>query len=402
MKRRRQSRLIGPLAAVLLVAAGTAIVPASADAAEDVRGEQWYLDALHIAEAQQLTKGEGVTIGIIDSGVDATHPDLDGAVVAGPDFTDPTRNGAAASGNHGTSVASLLVGRGDAGGVLGIAPAAKVLSVRNVGSDGKPVHGYTQTGIRWLVDNGADVISISQGDPADEPDGQAAVDYAISKNVVVVAAAGNVRGDEPGEVWGETLYPAAYKGVVAVTGTTRDGTFWDGSVKHTYQSSQTGIAAPAKGIPVAVPGGGYETADGTSLAAPIVAGTMALIKAKYPDLNQRQLLERLLLTADDKGDKGADLEYGWGLVNPLRALTENVDYAEPPVPATGSASDGPTQLADSGTSGLGDFVPVLVTSSGLVVVVGAVVALLVVGARRRARRRAAGSGGGNPYGPVGG
>ncbi|GIG65056.1 S8 family serine peptidase [Phytomonospora endophytica] len=372
-------RLGSAITAFAIGAAGVLSFPATASADEN-RDGQWYLDALKVAEAHQVTKGEGITIGILDSGVDATHPDLAGNVLPGTDLAGTGGDGLTPSDDHGTSVASILVGGDDTDGILGIAPAAKLISVRITDADGEFEVGRIQEGIRWLADNGADVISLSLFDPGAEEGGQAAVDYAIGKNIVVVAGAGNRRGDEPNETWSAVGYPAAYRGVVAVTGTTREGEYWDGSVEHAYGIGNWAISAPATDMRVALRGGGYETADGTSFAAPIVAGTMALIKAKYPNLNQRQLLERLLLTADDKGTEGEDLEYGWGIVDPLAALTADVDYYEDPAPTDDTASEAVAATGDDG-AGTGDLVPVIVSGTVLAVVVVGV--LLLIRSRRR-------------------
>ncbi|MEV0650265.1 S8 family serine peptidase [Phytomonospora sp. NPDC050363] len=369
-------RLGSVIAALALGASGALLFPTAASA-DQVRDGQWYLDPLRVAEIHAITKGEGVTIGIIDTGVDATHPDIAGSVLPGTDLYG-TGDGLTPSDDHGTGVASILVGHDDADGVLGIAPAAKVISVRVTDAAGEFPHGKVGEGIRWLVDNGADVISVSLRDTAPEEGGQAAVDYAVSKNVVVVAGAGNVRGDDPGEIYTGTGFPAAYSGAVAVTGTTPGGKFWDGSVVQNLHTGNFGIAAPAQDMQVAVRGGGHKQADGTSYAAPVVAGTMALIKARYPNLDHRQLLERLLLTADDNGDEGEDLEFGWGVVNPLAALTEEVDHYQDPAP-TGADSE-PVAATDTGT-GPGDFIPVIV--SGTVLLAAVTVIVLVVRSRRR-------------------
>lgn len=374
-------RLGSAITALAIGAVGVLSFPATASA-DGIRDGQWYLDTLKIAEAHQVTKGEGITIGIVDTGVDASHPDLAGNVLPGTDLGGTGGDGLTPSSDHGTSVASVLVGADDADGVLGIAPAAKLISVRVTDADGEFEPSRIGEGIRWLADNGADVISISLFDSASEPGGQEAVDYAIAKNIVVVAGAGNRRGDEPGETWTGVGHPASYRGVVAVTGTTSDGEYWDGSVVHAPGIGNWSISAPAKDIPVALRGGGYETADGTSFAAPIVAGTMALIKAKYPNLDQRQLMERLLLTADDKGPEGEDVNYGWGVVNPLAALTAEVDYYVDPAPTDGTASEPVAATGDDG-SGIGDFIPVIVSGTVLVVLVAGIVLLI------RSRRRTA-------------
>lgn len=376
---KRMSRRAAALALSATVVAGALVLPPAASA-DPTRDGQWYLSELHIAEAHKLTKGEGVTIGVIDTGIDATHPDIEGSVLPGADMADTGGKGLTPSDTHGTSVASVLVGHDDADGVLGIAPGAKILSVRATDAKGQLSTERVGQAVRWLVDNGADVITVSIGGAGSDPDGQSAIDYASSHDVPVIASAGNTKGRESYETWYTTMYPAAYKGVIAVSGSTTGGAFWDGSVRHVVQAGYLGISAPASPMTVAKSGGGYRETGGTSYSAPIVAGTVALIKSRFPNLNQQQITERLLLTADDKGEPGPDLQYGYGIVNPLRALTEDVAYATPP--AEDSASGPAIASGDSG-SGLSDFVPIGVTGGGLLLV--AVVVFLVVRAARRRR-----------------
>ncbi|GLZ81838.1 type VII secretion-associated serine protease [Actinorhabdospora filicis] len=376
---KRMSRRAAALALSASVIAGALALPPAA-AADATRDGQWYLSELRVAEAHKITKGEGVTIGVIDTGVDATHPDLTGSVLPGADLGGTGGKGLAPSDTHGTGVASVLVGHDDPDGVLGIAPGAKVISVRATDANGELSAPMIAEAIRWLVDNGADVITASLGGNAGDAEGQAAVDYATAHEVPVIAAAGNKKGERPYETWYTTMYPAAFTGAVAVTGTTTGAAFWDGSVQHVVQAGYLGISAPAAPMTVAKAGGGYREAAGTSYSAPIVAGTLALIKSRFPNLNRRQMLERLLLTADDKGAPGPDVEYGYGVVDPLRALTEDVAYATPPVD---TLSSGPAAAASDTGSGTSGLVPVAVTAGGLLLV--AVVVILVVRSARRRR-----------------
>ena len=302
-------------------------------AADDVRDGQWYLDALGIHEAHELSQGAGVTIGVIDRGVDPEHPDLEGSVLPGIDFGTSEGDGLEPRKDHGTATASVIVGHGHgsggADGILGIAPKAKVISV---GIDWDNPTRYDNQwipqAIEWLVDNGADIISISMGSG---PGNSGPFKYATDNGIPIVASAGNTTDDEslyPGEIKTDTAWPAREKYVIPVTGVDRNNGFWNESrdLKMASIQPQLGLSAPAVDIPTATPGGGYDTKRGTSFSAPIVAGTLALIKSAYPDLSYNQWIDRLLDTVDDKGPEGFDNEYGWGIVNPLAALTEETVY----------------------------------------------------------------------------
>ena len=168
MRRRdgfRAGRRPGAALLAILVATGAGLLTTAAPArAETVRGYQWYLDTLRISQAHKLTKGGGVTVAVIDGGVDATHPDLRGQVLPGHGLGgDAAADGRRDSDDigHGTAMAGLIAGRG--GGedrLLGIAPAAKILPV-STGARFEP--GELPTAIRWAVAHGADVINLSLG-----------------------------------------------------------------------------------------------------------------------------------------------------------------------------------------------------------------------------------------------
>ncbi|SCL35779.1 type VII secretion-associated serine protease mycosin [Micromonospora pallida] len=377
-----------------LVATGTGLLAAPGPAhAETVRGYQWYLDTLRIAEAHKLTKGRGVTVAVIDGGVDASHPDLRGQVLPGHGIGGD----AAADGRrddnrigHGTGMAGLIAGRG--GGtdrLLGIAPAAKILPV-SVGAQFDP--GELPTAIRWAVDNGADVINLSLG-TSGRPD-QAEIDavrHALDNDVVVVASAGN---REQGDIG--VVSPANIPGVVAVSGLTKSGVFHDGSTR----GPEVVLAAPQEQVisprPYAVSKNGYGLTSGTSDSAAIVSGVAALVRSRYPDLDAANVVNRLVRTADDEGSSGRDDRYGFGAVNPVAALRGDVPAVRGnPLVAQGSAADPTDPPADEsdergiyGFSVTNKVGAALQVGLCLAVVVGVVV--LIVLARRSARRRPAG------------
>lgn len=409
MRRRDGFRAVRrPVAALLavLVGAGTGLLTTPGPAhAETVREYQWYLDTLRIPQAHKLSKGRGVTVAVIDGGVDATHPDLRGQVLPGHGIgADAAADGRRDTDRigHGTGMAGLIAGRGGGSDrLLGIAPAAKILPV-SIGTRFEP--GELPTAIRWAVDHGADVINLSLGAPGRADRAQLdAIRHALDNDVVVVASAGN---REQGDT--AVVAPANIPGVVAVSGLTRDGGFSDGSVR----GPEVVLAAPQERIisprPYTVSKNGYGLTSGTSDSAAIVSGVAALVRSRYPDLDAANVVNRLIRTADDAGRAGRDDQYGFGAVNPVAALSGTVptvrgnplvgrtstgDPADPP-------ADEPAERGIYGFSVTNRAGAVLQVGLCLAVVVGVVV--LIVLTRRSARRRAAAGPPGAPPVPGGG
>src|SRR5919197_176529 len=200
--------------------------------AETIRDLSWYLDAMHVEDAQRLTEGEGVTVAVVDTGVDSSRADLQVQVLSGGEVGahDSGSDGRDDKDGHGTGMASLIAGKGNgANSILGVAPKAKILPVRIAQtSDGSFQPSDVYEGVRWAIDHGANVVNMSLGGErsTDAPWKRQLVEYATRKNAVLIAAAGNTgQGDK------RVAEPASIPGVVAVSGITRDGTFWDGSAK---------------------------------------------------------------------------------------------------------------------------------------------------------------------------
>ncbi|WP_309109929.1 S8 family serine peptidase [Saccharothrix sp.] len=308
------------LAAILIALCA----PPPAAHAQTIRDQQWHLDALAVPAAHEYSRGRGVVVAVVDSGVDDTVPDLaGGAVLPGVGFASATgTKGTEDTDGHGTAMAALIAGRGHDGGALGVAPEATILPV-SVGSDGaKFTTAAVAEGITWAVDNGADVINLSLTTEATlTPDLLRAVNHAFDHDVVVVAGTGNDGVEHIGA-------PANIRGVLAVAGTERDLVPWG--------SSNTGpeavLAAPAKGIVSAVPKSvvdtGYAEMDGTSAATALVSGAAALVRATYPDMNAASVVNRLITTATDAGVPGRDDATGFGQVDPVAAITADVADVE--------------------------------------------------------------------------
>jgi type VII secretion-associated serine protease mycosin len=310
---------------------GTA-APASIGAARSVktdyiRDDEYWLDQYGIRKAWATTEGKGITIAVIDTGVDGTVPDLAGAVKSGVDFSGVgAKNGqkpvgAASESAHGTMVASLAAGRGTAGGagVIGVAPQASIMSI-SIGFGAAANNSDTQIAdaVTWAVDHGANIInmSLTRNTLAWPESWDTAFLYAMNHNVVIVAAAGN-RGSGTTEVGA----PATMPGVLTVAGVDRNE---KASVDASAQGITIGVSAPSEQLLGAVPGGGYVQWQGTSGSTPIVSGVVALVMASHPGMNAANVINRIVKTASPAGAVGVDPIYGYGLLNAVAAVTATV------------------------------------------------------------------------------
>lgn len=334
----RVAALILPLPLLLLGP------PAAADdeMGRIARSKQWQIGALHLREAWRVTKGEGVLVAVLDTGV-RDHPDLRGSIVHGPDLTGAART-PGTWGNHGTAMASLIAGHGhgtgNRGGVLGVAPAAQVLSVRVTLENGDPQraerryggHDALAKGIRYAVDRGADVISMSLGGGSGSWEGSAAeeeaVQYAVARGAVLVASSGN-----DGDTTNRKNFPAAYPGVIAVGAVDQRLRAARFSNRQDYLS----VSAPGVGIVTAGGDGTYVVGDGTSSAAAMVAGIAALIRSAYPELSPYHVRRAIELGTRRRPRGGYSVAYGHGVADAALALREAARLAgpvqPPPLPA---------------------------------------------------------------------
>ncbi|WP_425835972.1 type VII secretion-associated serine protease mycosin [Streptomyces fractus] len=315
--------------AAACTAAVLALLPATAAHADSVRAQQWGLTALHTDEAWKTTRGKGVTVAVLDTGVDDKHPDLKGSVLPGKDLIGfGAERGDRPWARHGTAIAGIIAGHGhgkdDADGVMGVAPQARILPVRVILEDGDPARAKAREtrgnaladGIRWATDHGADVINLSLGDDSNtahpEASEDSAVQYALKKGVSVVASAGN--GGEQGD---RASYPAAYPGVITATAVDATGTRASFSTRRWYAS----VAAPGRGIVTADPDRKYYSAWGTSAASAFVSGAVALVRGAHPGLSPAQIKKLMEDTAGDPPSGGRDDSRGFGLVDPAAAIT---------------------------------------------------------------------------------
>lgn len=345
------------------------LVAAPPAVAESTRDRQWHLEALDVAAAHRVSRGAGVTVAVIDSGVKADHRDLVRNVLPGTDFTGDDTKGHKDIDGHGTAMAGLIAahghGPGGQDGALGIAPGAKILPIRTSPSTS------LAASLDYAVSHGATVISISLSggsNPVDEK----AVARALAADTVIVAGSGN----KPGDFY--VAYPAAYPGVVAVGATGRDGKL----ASITTTGEEMVLTAPGVDIASTTKSGAYLFSTGTSDSTAIVAGAAALIRSKYPKLSATEVVHRLTATATDKGPPGRDPQYGYGTLNLVAALTADVPPAvAQPRPSTAPtppvASPAPSAAAQPGP---GAAAPPLRLSPAFYVVLGLLVLLLIAAA----------------------
>ncbi|MGH3167624.1 MAG: S8 family peptidase [Trebonia sp.] len=405
------------LTAVLAVA-----LPANAQSVPS-RGTEWWLTALGVPKAWQTAPGQGtgVTVAVLSTGVDATHPDLTGDVAAGPDFSDSGRGaGSQFWGTEGTAVASLIAGHGHGAGgtsgITGIAPHAKVLSVRvtieyddPLGRDAaitRKLPDAIADGIRYAVSHGAQVIALpldpgtfgspAAGGTATGKAGRAAaaggsaaereaVSYALAHNVVLVAPAG-----DNGASTNAPNYPAAYPGVIAAGATEKDG----GLAPFTSTRSYVAVTAPGARLPVAAPDGGYGTLSSSDMSSALTAGVAALIRSQFPRLTAAQAARALEggTTPVPAPSKPGD---GHGEINAADALSAAaaINAALPPArpqPGKTAAGQGHNPGTSQATTQGGDGTVIGSVLRTLVIVVGVLVVMLAVAlALLQSRRRRA-------------
>jgi type VII secretion-associated serine protease mycosin len=348
------TRPAAALAAVLCLAAAifsAAIGPAAAASADVVRNsELWVLTELNVQPVWRVTQGQGVVVAVIDSGVKADVSDLAGSVRAGPDLTGaPTPPANPAWGVHGTWMASLIAGHGHSGGsgIIGVAPRSTVLSIRVITDPNDP--GYTAyehqpaskgqaelaTAIRYAVQHGADVISMSLGYTLESRAVRAALQYAYGKNVVVVASAGNSGTTAGAEGAGHAPYsfPANYPGVLAVAAVNGAGQV----ARFSSENFSVQVAAPGYRVPAQGRDGGYWYVSGTSPACALTAGVVALIKSRYPRLTDSQVISAIVDTTSPgtRPPGGYDEQIGFGVVDAAAAMTQAGRLASGAPPAQG-------------------------------------------------------------------
>ncbi|HEY3722937.1 MAG TPA: S8 family serine peptidase, partial [Acidimicrobiia bacterium] len=324
---------------LVVVKADTLVSPTAAPTNDTYTklGDQWGIDTTKttFSTAWKTTNGKGVTVAVVDTGVDWTNPDLVGQVLAGKAFLTGATNASVLNPRvdtcgHGTHVAGTIAAvANNAKGVAGAAPGAKILPVK-VMNPALGCSGYSSDvakGITWAANNGAKVVNLSLGGSSDDPAQDLAIAYAHSKGVVVVAAAGNNHG--PASTCGTVgtnavSYPGASKfviGVGAISSSLTRGCF-------SNTGSYVDVVGPGVSVlstyPVALTTAGhvpYAYMSGTSMATPHVAAAAALLLARWPSCSPDKVEARLEATAKRIGSTGRNNDYGYGLIDPGRAIT---------------------------------------------------------------------------------
>ncbi|WP_253914565.1 type VII secretion-associated serine protease mycosin [Streptomyces mayonensis] len=399
------SVLATPTALTLLPAAPAARAADSGQCtfpSKNYEGRPWALQRVNLDEMWAQSKGKGVQVAVIDTGVDAKHPQLADAVEAskGKNYL-PAKNdkgekiergnahGTTDTVGHGTRVAGIIAARPAQGtGFVGLAPEATIIPIKQNDAEGNGTADTLASSIRHAVDAGADVINISQDTAnAVKPDAtlKSAVDYALNKQVVVVASAGNdgLGGKD------KTTYPASYAGVLAVASSDRNNE----RASFSQAGEFVGVAAPGVDMISTVPGGGHCSDNGTSFSAPYVAAVAALLKSAYPKWTAAQIVAQIEQTAE-RSIPGHDRLVGWGVIDPVKALTD-VDPANPVESPAAEQSDAHAKAPDVAPLHLGETPEQRNTRLGTYAAVGALVlatalagtAVAVRDARRRGSHR---------------
>lgn len=400
---------------VALAASALTVSPGAVAAAQN--DGQWWHDQWEMDRVWPISDGGGVTVAVLDSGVDASVPELAGSVVSGTDFTgngsDGTTDMDSEAPGHGTTMATLITGDGGSRGFVGVAPGATILpivvSADEAGFD-ISVDRYSQ-GIRHAVDNGAQIINISRGalpGPAvtsgscPQPLADA-IRYATDNDVIVVAATGN-------DATGPSPVPGRCAGVLTVGANDAQLNPWQDS----HRSEFIDVSAPGVQISSIGRGGQIGTGNGTSGATALVSGAIALVRAEFPDDSADDILRRIIHTAGDIHTEGWDDATGYGVVQPYYALTEPLPPDAPnPVyegleqsgtePTEGSLPGAnplaPADNAEDSSDGGPGVSPLAVVAVfiGIVIVALIVVLVVVLTASSRNKRRPPAYPQGQPY-----
>ncbi|MGW2486470.1 type VII secretion-associated serine protease mycosin [Streptomyces sp. NPDC001606] len=397
-----------------LLLLGVGATPAYADS---VRARQWHLDAMHAEEMWKVSRGHGITVAVIDSGVDDTLADLKGQVLEGKDYSSQRGDEHTDIDGHGTAIAALIAATGARGpvtGSYGLAPEAKILPIRmryaveDDGKDHKAEFSHILSkAIRYAADSQAEIINMSLGNSntpgrqdVETPELMSAVKYALSKDKLLFAAVGN-SGDKSNLL----AYPAATPGVVGIGAADQNGKV----AKFSQHGPQVDLVAPGTNMVHACPGATEIcNSQGTSDATAIASASAALIWSKHPTWTNNQVLRVMLNTAVKPagGEKRSDY-VGYGGVRPRIALTNPGDPGPAdtyPLPDLATASPSPKTSGSASSAGSGrndsrspaaaaktsdDSSTSLWIGLGIAaaVVVGTAVAIPAVRAHRRRTRR---------------
>lgn len=297
--------------------------------------QDWGLRLFGIPGLWSRSKGEGVKVAVLDTGAALDHPDLKGQIDEAVDFTG-SRFGPSDQNGHGTHCCGVIAAAENDTGIVGVAPKARLYVGKVLGDNGSGGGAGIARGIKWATDKGVHIISMSLGSSEPDPQIRAACQYAASKGVLIVAAAGN-----EGPYDNTVGYPGGFPECLCVAAIDQAKRI----AKFSSRGSQVDVAAPGVDILSCYPPKGYAKLSGTSMATPFVAGVVALLVGRQLASGKRTittiaaLKDAIHKTAVDAGNPGFDTAYGWGLINPDSLIPAAADPAPPP------AADGPLSIA---------------------------------------------------------
>ncbi|WP_342436809.1 S8 family peptidase [Paenibacillus sp. FSL L8-0436] len=271
---------------------------------------QWNLPAIETEQGWNLSKGsKEVVVAVVDTGVQASHPDLQGQLLAGYNAVakGSTPDDDVGHGTHVAGIIGAVINNEE--GVAGISWYNKILPVKALDNSGAGTTYSVAEGIIWAADNGAKVINLSLGNYADSQFLHDAIKYAYDRDVVIVSAAGNDNTERPG-------FPAAYEEVLAVAATNANGE----KASFSNYGDYIDVTAPGESIASTYPDNQYAALSGTSMASPHVAALAGLVRSLNPALTNKEVMELMISNAVDLGDTGHDKYYGWGQVDIYRTL----------------------------------------------------------------------------------
>ncbi|WP_431041875.1 S8 family serine peptidase [Streptomyces sp. P1-3] len=311
---RGAKRALAVLGATLVVVGG--VTPEAA--ADDFRSHQWYLDGMKAPAMWKVSQGRGVIVGVVDTGINASLPELQGRVLPGKEVSNAPTGSIRDGDGHGTNIAALIAGTGAKGGIQGLVPEAKILPVKAVMNRVEDsADGILSRAIRYAADHDAKVINVSlgpEGIPEYYEKTQQAVNYALKEGSLIFAAAGN--GGEKGN---HPNFPASLPGVVGVAAIDRSAT----ATKFSNHGDQVALAAPGEDIPWRCPEmTGRCNSWGTSQASALASASAALIWAKHPDWTNYQVLRVMLQTAGAADGKVPSEYVGYGTIRPRKVLLD--------------------------------------------------------------------------------
>lgn len=296
--------------------------------AQNIRSQQWYLDSMHADDIWKVSTGKGVTVAVVDHGVDPSLPELDGQVLDGTDVSPKPIGAHRDDEGHGSNMAAIIAGTANGGGIQGLAPGVKILPVKvPPPEDSLNTDSSTAKGIRYAADNHAQVINISMGSPssaADATQTRSAVEYALKEGSLIFAATGN-----SGEKDNVPSYPSDMPGVVGVAAVDREGSV----TKFSTYGPQVALAAYGDHIAehCSKNRDRFCFGRGTSQATAIASASAALIWSKHPDWTNNQVLRVMMQTAGKPTEGDIPSKYiGYGGVRPRKVLVDGEGNPGPP------------------------------------------------------------------------